>query len=136
MPKITLVNSKTGNTQEFEPVDAREVLAGKDTIYEMPGAKKGRKAKQLGSTPDEVNVPQHQGDDAEMQVGLPIEKYGRSNVVRAEPGMVHVDRNPRTSGEPEETQPLVKRKAVARKASVKKSTSRKAKAVAPSATAE
>lgn len=106
MPKIVLLNTQSGKLEDFEPVDAREALAGKNTIYQVPAPEENKDAKLtmiMGNTssnametavalasgaPPEtvVNIPQLQGGDAEMQTGLSIEKYGRSNVVQAQPG--------------------------------------------------
>ena len=89
--KIVLHNSETGKLESFEPVDAREILADENTIYTVPqettdaiGARMD-----LGKMADgaKVNVAQLQGDDAEMQTGLSIDKYGRGNVVQAMPGV-------------------------------------------------
>lgn len=83
MPKITLTNGETGEDEDFEPVDAREILSNPNTIYTAAKAAKDG----IGMQADEkVNIPQLQGADAEMQVGLSIEKYGRSDVVKAQPG--------------------------------------------------
>lgn len=82
MPKISLMNKETGKLQDFEPVDAREVLRMEESIYEVPEDKE----EEAGGHPQDVNIPQLQGDDAELQVGLSIDKYGRSNVVKASPG--------------------------------------------------
>jgi hypothetical protein len=93
MPKITLKNDETGQLQDFEPVDAREVLANPDSIYSVP--KETRE--EIGKAPgldSELNVPQLQGSDVEMQVGLSIEKYGRGNVVKAQPGNVELSPPP------------------------------------------
>jgi hypothetical protein len=81
MPKIVLKNGETGQLEEFEPVDAREILAQEGTVYSAPDADEP-----IGDPPD-VDIPQHQGDDAEMQTGLSIDKYGRGNVVKATPGV-------------------------------------------------
>jgi hypothetical protein len=89
MPKIVLRNTETGKNEEFEPVDAREVLRTPNTIYARPPEEEGK----VG-LPEGVNIPQLQGADAEMQVGLSIEKYGRSNVVKATPGNPEFSRPP------------------------------------------
>ena len=71
--------------QYFEPVDAREVLATKDSPYEPDETSK----KLIGLLYDPrlkgLNIPQLHGDDAELQTGLSHEKYGRSQVVKAVP---------------------------------------------------
>ena len=83
MPKITLTNSVTGHDEDFEPVDAREILSNPDTIYKPSKAAQ----ENIGMQADgKVNIPQLQGGDAEMQVGLSIEKYGRADVVKAQIG--------------------------------------------------
>lgn len=87
MPKITLTNTQTGQDEEFEPVDAREILGAKDTIYKVPvdGADKvGMKLDPAGDA--DINVPQLQGADSEMQTGSSIDKYDRQAVVKAETG--------------------------------------------------
>lgn len=82
MPKVSLMNKETGKLEDFEPVDAREILRMEESIYEAPE----NKEEEAGGHPQDVNIPQLQGDDAELQVGLSIDKYGRSNVVKASPG--------------------------------------------------
>lgn len=87
MPKITLLNSETGKTEDFEPVDAREILADPDTIYKVPKKASETIGKQYDpGTTSGIKVPQLQGGDAELQTGLSIEKYGREAVVKAQPG--------------------------------------------------
>lgn len=88
MPKITLRNGETGELESFEPIDAREILSNPDTIYSVPeetvaGIGGPTVATELK---EGASVPQLQGGDAEMQVGLSIEKYGRAAVVKAEVG--------------------------------------------------
>lgn len=109
MPKIVLRNTETGKNEDFEPVDAREVLRNPDTIYKRPPEEEGGKV----GTPEDVNIPQLQGADAEMQVGLSIEKYGRSNVVKATPGNPEFSRPPSRSEPPPEVRsaPLAPPKA-------------------------
>lgn len=87
MPKITLLNTESGKTEDFEPIDAREILSAEGTIYKVPKDA----AKTIGQqydpgTASGLNVPQLQGADAELQTGLSIEKYGREAVVKAQPG--------------------------------------------------
>lgn len=80
--KITLTNTETGKTEEFEPIDAREILADPETIYKPAGAD----GMTLESAPmADINVPQLQGRDDELQTGLSIEKYGREAIINAEP---------------------------------------------------
>ncbi len=87
MPKITLLNTESDRLEEFEPVDAREILATPDTIYAVPDATRHAIGQTLepGQSAD-INIPQLQGQDAEMQTGLSVNKYGRSQVLKAEPG--------------------------------------------------
>lgn len=98
MPKITLLNTETGKTQDFEPIDAREVLANPKTIYTVPNAtraevdREGKPAMNTGGTyvqteDGRVNVPQLQGDP-EMQTGLASDKYQRQDIVKAQAGNV------------------------------------------------
>jgi hypothetical protein len=89
----------TDGLQYFEPIDAREVLSTPGCDYEIDEESRkliglqfdprlfGGKPGDAGSSEDEgkVNVPQLQGDDAELQTGLSAEKYGRSQVVKAVP---------------------------------------------------
>lgn len=85
--KITLTNTETGKNEEFEPVDAREVLATPDTIYKVlpdANAKVGLTLESSGTA--DINVPQLQGSDAELQTGASTQKYDRQAVVKAEPG--------------------------------------------------
>jgi len=93
MPKITLLNGETGKLQDFEPVDAKEVLAQEGTIYTVPDQTREQVGMDVGATSgdNKINVPQLQGGDAEMQTGLSIEKYGRAAVVKAQPGKVVTD---------------------------------------------
>lgn len=86
MPKITLLNGDTGKLEEFEPVDAREILSQEGTIYSVPEETKDTIGLDIGPGGKDINVPQLQGADAEMNTGLSIEKYGREAVVKAEPG--------------------------------------------------
>lgn len=117
MPQIILKNTETGRLRGFEPVDAREILQQKETIYEVPtddemakmgpsrnmGARfvagnpppagsmgKSRAEKDQGSM-DMLNVAQLQGDDAEMQTGISADKYFRQDVVKASPGNVSTE---------------------------------------------
>jgi hypothetical protein len=102
MPKIRLRNTETGEEQDFEPVDAREILAMKERAYEPVEQQVGSVAKDEEG--NEISIPQHQGEDAEMQMGLTDYKYGRSNVVKAAPGNVVVSASvalPATEGMPE-----------------------------------
>jgi hypothetical protein len=102
MPKIRLKNTETGEEQDFEPVDAREILAMKDRVYEPVEQQVGSVAKDEEG--NEISIPQHQGEDAEMQMGLTDYKYGRSNVVKASPGNVEAGAAPslpQTEGLPE-----------------------------------
>lgn len=101
MPKIILLNSKTGKTEEFEPVDAREILSAENSIYKADA----KSAKLIGVPLDpaqatEINIPQMQGDDAEMQTGNSVDKYRRAAVVKASPGSATADRPMSTSGKP------------------------------------
>lgn len=87
MPKITLLNTETGKTEDFEPIDVREILANPDTIYRVPKGTSESIGKQYDpGTTSGINVPQLQGGDAELQTGLSIEKYGREAVVKAQAG--------------------------------------------------
>ena len=87
MPKIQLQNNESGKMEDFEPVDAREVLSDPDSIYSVPGDATDQIGLQLsGSANADVNIPQMQGGDEEMQTGLSIEKYGRAAVVKAVAG--------------------------------------------------
>lgn len=86
MPKIVLKNGDTGSLEEFEPVDAREILAQTDTIYSVPSAAKDEIGLDIGPGGKDINVPQLQGADAEMATGLSIDKYGREAIVKAQPG--------------------------------------------------
>lgn len=86
MPKVTLKNGQTGKNEEFEPVDAREILAQKDTIYSVTPEAKDAMGVEHDPLSKDLNVPQLQGADAEMQTGLSTEKYRRAAVVKAEPG--------------------------------------------------
>ncbi len=107
MPKITLMNNESGELQDFEPVDAREVLAGENTVYSVPSEtraeidREGKEAVPQTTTiqTDEgpVNIPQMQGDP-EMQTGLSVEKYGRADIVKAQAGNVVVKPAVSTSG--------------------------------------
>lgn len=97
MPKIVLTNSKTGKLEEFEPVDAREILADKSTIYTVPQSTHDEIGMRHDPNSDDVNVPQLQGDP-EMQTGLSIDKYGRSAVVKAQVGQPRAATT--TQGEP------------------------------------
>jgi len=100
MPKITLLNGETGKLQDFEPVDAKEVLAQEGTIYSVPDQTREQIGMDVGanSGDNKINVPQLQGGDAEMQTGLSIEKYGRAAVVKAQPGKVATDTQNRPIG--------------------------------------
>lgn len=87
MPKIALLNTESGKLESFEPVDAREIMATPGTIYTVPSASQ----REVGLTLEpgqgaDINIPQLQGEDAEMQTGLSVNKYGRSQAVKAEPG--------------------------------------------------
>jgi hypothetical protein len=87
MPKITLTNTETGKDEEFEPIDAREILAAEDTIYKVPADGTEKVGLKLDPTTGaDINVPQLQGADDEMQTGNPIDKYDRQAVVKAEAG--------------------------------------------------
>jgi len=97
MPKITLLDNSTGKLQDFEPVDAREVLANKDTVYSVPKEtraevdREGKEAVPQSTTIQTeggaVNVPQMQSDP-EMQTGVPSNKYARGDIVMAQAGNV------------------------------------------------
>lgn len=84
MPKIILRNTQTGEDEQFEPVDAREILSNPDAIYEIPQATRDAIGQQHDVFAD-INVPQLQGNDSELQTGLSIDKYGRGAVVKANP---------------------------------------------------
>lgn len=86
MPKIVLKNGETGNLEEFEPVDAREILSTEGTIYFVPEDSKDEIGLDIGPGGKDINVPQLQGADAEMNTGLSIDKYGREAIVKAQPG--------------------------------------------------
>lgn len=88
MPKIVLKNGETGNLEEFEPVDAREILSTEGTIYSVAEGSKDEIGLDIGPGGKDINVPQLQGADVEMNTGLSIEKYGRAAVVKAQPGNV------------------------------------------------
>lgn len=95
MPKIQLLNGDSGKLEDFEPVDAREILSDPDTVYSVPDGASEDMGKQLSGAPvgnpdNAVSIPQLQGGDEEMQTGLSIEKYGRAAVVKAMPGNVVV----------------------------------------------
>jgi len=82
MPKVVLTNSETGKNEEFEPIDAREILRQEGSIYSP--SKVGNEL--IGQPMDwTANFPQLQGDDAELQTGLSVEKYRRDQVVKAVP---------------------------------------------------
>lgn len=90
--KVRLKNTETGKIEEFEPVDAREALQGDNSIYE---------AVPLETVAESgVDIPQMQGADAELQTGLSEDKYGRGNVVLAEPGDPDTARGDDVEGEP------------------------------------
>lgn len=87
MPKITLLNTDTGKNEDFEPVDAREVLETPDTIYKVTDESRALMGAQLGAYVSQgINIPQLQGGDSEMQTGLSVDKYARQGVVKAQPG--------------------------------------------------
>jgi hypothetical protein len=84
-----------------EPIDAREILASSED-YEIDDESRkmigmqfdprlfganGKPGDKVAKPEDEgkANVPQLQGDDAELQTGLSAEKYGRSQVVKGVP---------------------------------------------------
>ncbi len=95
MPKITLLNTESGELQDFEPVDAREVLGAKNSIYVVPdetraeidrvGKESEPQSTTLQTVDGAVNIPQLQ-NDPEMQVGVPSNKYGRADIVLAQVG--------------------------------------------------
>lgn len=98
MPKITLLNTQTGKTQDFEPIDAREVLQNPNTIYTVPSATRAEVDREdkppvnsggtMVMTEDgPVRLPQIQGDP-EMQIGVASDKYARQDVVKAQAGNV------------------------------------------------
>ncbi len=99
MPKITLMNDESGELQDFEPIDAREVLSAENSIYSVPAEtraeidREGKEAVPQTTTIQTeggpVNVPQLQSDP-EMQVGLPTQKYARGDIVKAQAGNVNV----------------------------------------------
>lgn len=91
MPKIVLERTDVDEKdpkrfQDFEPIDAREVLAVPNTIYKMTDSTRTAMGMKVDPVALGINIPQMQGDP-EMQTGLPIEKYGREAVVLAQPGM-------------------------------------------------
>lgn len=83
--KIVLTNTETGDKEEFEPVDAREILATPGTIYEPDDEARKLIGQAFDPRSQDINVPQLHGDNAELQTGLSIEKYGRAAVVKAVP---------------------------------------------------
>lgn len=83
--KIVLKNTETGENEEFEPVDAREILATPGTIYEPDDESRKMIGQAYDPRSEGINVPQLHGDNAELQTGLSIEKYGRAQVVKAVP---------------------------------------------------
>lgn len=101
MPKIVLKNGDTGGLEEFEPIDAREILAVEGTIYSVPEESQDETGLNIGPDGADINVPQLQGSDAEMQTGLSTDKYGRAAVVKAQPG--NPTHTKRTAGTPAET---------------------------------
>lgn len=91
MPKIVLENTSLDakdpkRFQEFEPIDAREVLGTAGTVYKMTDGTRNAMGLRTDAESSEINIPQMQGDP-EMQTGIPGNKYGREAVVMAEPGM-------------------------------------------------
>ena len=93
MPKITLHNTETGKDEDFEPVDAREILDNPDSIYTVPdetreqiGMRMDPNPNPLGADGEKYSIPNLQGGDAEMQTGLSVDKYARNAVVKAQPG--------------------------------------------------
>src|SRR5688572_11991967 len=103
MPRITLRHTPTGKEQDFEPVDAREVLSMENSEYEPIDQQVGSLSEEQELLEGVINIPQHQGEDAEMDTGLSIEKYGRANLVKAYPGQLRMTRPsmPRTADMPE-----------------------------------
>lgn len=92
MPKIQLLNSDSGKVEDFEPVDAREVLSMENTIYSVPKDASDKMGLQLSADPNaDISIPQMQGGDEEMQTGLSIDKYARAAVVKAVPGNPQYD---------------------------------------------
>lgn len=81
MPKITLLNTVTGKTQDFEPVDAREVLQTVNTIYKIPDTTKAAISRENGNQQSDKSQI-----DPEMQLGKSQDKYGRSDIVLAQGG--------------------------------------------------
>lgn len=75
----------TGGVSYHEPVDAREILATPGNDYEIDEDSRKLIGLQYNPALKGLNVPQLQGDDAEMQTGLSADKYGRSQVVKAIP---------------------------------------------------
>ena len=75
----------TGGVMYVEPVDAREILASPGNEYEPD--EDSRKLIGIHFDPrlKGLNVPQLQGENAELQTGLSAEKYGRAQVVKAVP---------------------------------------------------
>jgi len=73
--------------QYFEPIDAREILSSPGQDYEIDEESRKLIGMQFdpGAREDGINIPQLQGEDAELQTGLSAEKYGRSQVVKAVP---------------------------------------------------
>jgi hypothetical protein len=99
MPKITLLNTDTGKNEDFEPVDAREVLETPDTIYKVTDESRTLMGAQLGAYVSQgINIPQLQGGDAEMQTGLSVDKYARQAVVKAQPGTPNIGGAVRNDG--------------------------------------
>ncbi len=98
--KVTLLNTQTGKNEDFEPVDAREALAGKDSIYAVPKESKDAVAlKMAADGTADINVPQLQGADAELHQGNNEDKYARQNVVKAQAGDPGTARGDEVEGE-------------------------------------
>jgi hypothetical protein len=112
MPKIALMNTTTGKVENFEPVDAREILNNPNNdTYEVtdeartmlgsrvprPEEIGGRGKKKDEELP--IDIPNLHGGDEEMQVGLSADKYGRGNVVLAQIGHPDVTTAPELSPE-------------------------------------
>jgi len=84
--KVKKALAATNGVQYMEPVDAREVIASGNKDYEVDEEQRAL----IGAIFDpgkmaDVNIPQLQGDNAELMTGLSADKYGRSQVVKAVP---------------------------------------------------
>jgi hypothetical protein len=81
------MNGETGEIEQFEPVDAREILQMPHTVYSVPDQGNESMGERFDPTVinENLNVWQLNGDDAELQTGLSVDKYGRNQVVKAVP---------------------------------------------------